>query len=98
MDPVRGFVYDVSTGRLSEVSPDEGTDPSRVLLFLHGGGYELGSVRNDGELAAWHWLRTGQGLSASSLAVPATRPAEVSPSPCSSPPVTPGRHCPRPPP
>ncbi len=29
-----------------------GTDPSRVLLFLHGGGYELGSVRSDGELAA----------------------------------------------
>jgi epsilon-lactone hydrolase len=79
-----------------------GTDPGRVLLFLHGGGYELGSVRSDGELAArlgrasgmrvlfpeyrlapehpfpaaiddvlaaWHWLRTGQGLSASSLAV-----------------------------
>ncbi|MGO9780061.1 MAG: alpha/beta hydrolase [Streptosporangiaceae bacterium] len=29
-----------------------GTDPGRVLLFLHGGGYELGSVRSDGELAA----------------------------------------------
>ena len=27
-------------------------DPGRVLLFLHGGGYELGSVRSDGELAA----------------------------------------------
>ena len=24
----------------------------RVLLFLHGGGYELGSLRSDGELAA----------------------------------------------
>jgi epsilon-lactone hydrolase len=79
-----------------------GTGTGRVLLFLHGGGYELGSVRSDGELAArlgrasgmrvlfpeyrlapehpfpaaiddvlaaWRWLRTGQDLSASSLAV-----------------------------
>ncbi len=79
-----------------------GTDPGRVLLFLHGGGYELGSVRSDGELAArlgraagmrvlfpeyrlapehpfpaaiddvlaaWRWLRTGQDLSARSIAV-----------------------------
>ena len=79
-----------------------GTDPGRVLLFLHGGGYELGSVRSDGELAArlgrasgmrvlfpeyrlapehpfpaaiddvlaaWRWLRTDQGLSATSLTV-----------------------------
>jgi epsilon-lactone hydrolase len=79
-----------------------GTDAGRVLLFLHGGGFELGSLRSDGELAArlgraagmrvlfpeyrlapehpfpaaiddvlavWHWLRTDQGLSASSLAV-----------------------------
>jgi epsilon-lactone hydrolase len=79
-----------------------GTDPGRVLLFLHGGGFELGSVRSDGELAArlgraagmrvlfpeyrlapehpfpaalddvlaaWSWLRTDQGLSATSLAV-----------------------------
>ena len=29
-----------------------GTDADRVLLFLHGGGFELGSVRSDGELAA----------------------------------------------
>jgi monoterpene epsilon-lactone hydrolase len=29
-----------------------GADTGRVLLFLHGGGYELGSVRSDGELAA----------------------------------------------
>ncbi|MGP7997608.1 MAG: alpha/beta hydrolase [Streptosporangiaceae bacterium] len=29
-----------------------GTDTGRVLLFLHGGGYELGSVHSDGELAA----------------------------------------------
>jgi epsilon-lactone hydrolase len=29
-----------------------GVDADRVLLFLHGGGYELGSVSSDGELAA----------------------------------------------
>src|ERR1700685_490638 len=29
-----------------------GADACRVLLFLHGGGYELGSLRSDGELAA----------------------------------------------
>jgi monoterpene epsilon-lactone hydrolase len=79
-----------------------GTDAGRVLLFMHGGGYELGSLRSDGELAArlgraggmlvlfpeyrlapehpfpaaiddvlaaWHWLRTDQGLSARSVAV-----------------------------
>ena len=28
-----------------------GVDPGRVLLFLHGGGFELGSLRSDGELA-----------------------------------------------
>jgi monoterpene epsilon-lactone hydrolase len=29
-----------------------GADADRVLLFLHGGGYEFGSLRSDGELAA----------------------------------------------
>jgi monoterpene epsilon-lactone hydrolase len=29
-----------------------GADPGRALLFLHGGGFELGSLRSDGELAA----------------------------------------------
>jgi len=29
-----------------------GADAGRVLLFLHGGGYQLGSLRSDGELAA----------------------------------------------
>ena len=29
-----------------------GTGTGRVLLFLHGGGYGLGSLRSDGELAA----------------------------------------------
>ncbi len=28
------------------------TDAGRVLLFLHGGGFQLGSLRSDGELAA----------------------------------------------
>jgi epsilon-lactone hydrolase len=79
-----------------------GADAGRVMLFLHGGGYELGSLRSDGELAArlgrasgmrvlfpeyrlapehrfpaaiddvqaaWRWLRTDQGLNATSLAV-----------------------------
>ena len=79
-----------------------GTEPGRVLLFLHGGGFELGSLRSDGELAArlgrasgmrvlfpeyrlapehpfpaaiddvlaaWRWLRAGEGLSARSMAV-----------------------------
>ena len=79
-----------------------GADPGRVLVFLHGGGFEFGSLRSDGELAArlgrasgmrvlfpeyrlapehpfpaaiddalaaWRWLRTGQDLSAASIAV-----------------------------
>jgi monoterpene epsilon-lactone hydrolase len=29
-----------------------GVDTGRVLLFLHDGGYEFGSLRSDGELAA----------------------------------------------
>jgi monoterpene epsilon-lactone hydrolase len=29
-----------------------GTQTDRVLIFLHGGGFEFGSVRSDGELAA----------------------------------------------
>jgi monoterpene epsilon-lactone hydrolase len=29
-----------------------GADTGRVLVFLHGGGFELGSLRSDGELAA----------------------------------------------
>ncbi len=29
-----------------------GADRERVLLFMHGGGYALGSLRSDGELAA----------------------------------------------
>ena len=107
-----------------------GADTGRVLLFLHGGGYELGSLRSDGELAArlgrasgmrvlfpeyrlapehpfpaaiddvlaaWHWLRTEQDLTHDRWRWPATQPAEGSPSPCSWPCVTPGRHCPRPP-
>jgi epsilon-lactone hydrolase len=29
-----------------------GADPGRVLLFLHGGGFQFGSLHSDGELAA----------------------------------------------
>ena len=29
-----------------------GADAGRVLLFLHGGGFQMGSLRSDGELAA----------------------------------------------
>src|ERR1700704_210357 len=29
-----------------------GADSNRVLLFLHGGGFKLGSLHSDGELAA----------------------------------------------
>ena len=36
-----------------------GTATGRVLLFLHGGGYELGSLRSDGELAARLGRATG---------------------------------------
>jgi len=36
-----------------------GADTGRVLLFLHGGGYELGSLRSDGELAARLGLASG---------------------------------------
>lgn len=50
-DDVR--VTDVTAGGVPAHWLDApGTDPRRVLLFLHGGGYELGSVRSDGELAA----------------------------------------------
>jgi monoterpene epsilon-lactone hydrolase len=46
-------VTDVSAGGVPAHWLDApGADTGRVLLFLHGGGYELGSVRSDGELAA----------------------------------------------
>jgi len=97
------LVRDVTAGGVPAHWLDApGADAGRVLLFLHGGGFELGSVRSDGELAArlgraggmrvlfpeyrlapehpfpaaiddvlaaWHWLRSDQGLSASSIAV-----------------------------
>jgi epsilon-lactone hydrolase len=77
-----------------------GIDSSQVLVFVHGGGFQLGSLRSHGELAArlgrasgmrvlfpeyrlapehpfpaaiddvlaaWHWLRTDQDLSAASI-------------------------------
>src|SRR6476661_7921206 len=42
-------------GRLHPLPDDvvvTGADTGRVLLFLHDGGYEFGSLRSDGELAA----------------------------------------------
>jgi monoterpene epsilon-lactone hydrolase len=97
------LVTDVNAGGVPAHWLDPpGADPGRVLLFLHGGGYDLGSVHSHGELAArlgragrmrvlfpeyrlapehhfpaaiddvlaaWRWLRTGQNLSARSIAV-----------------------------
>ncbi len=75
-----------------------GTDTGRVLLFLHGGGFELGSLRSDGELAAGVGRASGMRvLFPEPWRWRPTRPAADSPSPCWSPRVTPGRHCPRPP-
>src|ERR1700723_2933631 len=97
------LVTDVTAGGVPAYWLDApGTDAGRGLLFLHGGGFEFGSVRSDGELAArlgraggmrvlfpeyrlapehpfpaaiddvlaaWHWLRTDQKLSARWLRV-----------------------------
>jgi alpha/beta hydrolase fold len=90
------------TGRPLRVSKGGAASARAARGRLHGGGYELGSLRSDGELAArlgrasgmrvlfpeyrlapehpfpaaiddvlaaWRWLRTGQGLSAASMAV-----------------------------
>lgn len=47
------MVTEVSAGGVPAYWLDApGTDAGRVMLFLHGGGYELGSLRSDGELAA----------------------------------------------
>ena len=51
--PADVLVTDVTAGGVPAHWLDApGADPGRVLLFLHGGGFELGSVRSDGELAA----------------------------------------------
>ena len=55
LHPVPGdvLVSEVSAGGVRAhwlASP--GADADRVLVFLHGGGYELGSLSSDGELAA----------------------------------------------
>jgi epsilon-lactone hydrolase len=42
----------VANGVLAHWLDAPGADTGRVLLFLHGGGYRLGSLRSDGELAA----------------------------------------------
>src|ERR1700685_2635666 len=39
-----------------------GTDTGRVLLFLHGGGYELRSLRSDGQLAGPLGPARGSGM------------------------------------
>ena len=50
-DDVR--VSEVSAGWVAAHWLDApGADADRVLLFLHGGGYQFGSLRSDGELAA----------------------------------------------
>jgi monoterpene epsilon-lactone hydrolase len=47
------LVADVTAGGVPAHWLDApGADAGRVLVFLHGGGYELGSLRSDGELAA----------------------------------------------
>jgi epsilon-lactone hydrolase len=47
------LVRDVNAGGVPAYWLDApGADTDRVLLFLHGGGYEFGSLRSDGELAA----------------------------------------------
>jgi monoterpene epsilon-lactone hydrolase len=54
------LVTDVVAGDVSAywiVAP--GADTSRVLLYLHGGGYQLGSLRSHGELAARLGRATG---------------------------------------
>lgn len=46
-------IEDVSAGGARAHRLDSpGTDPDRVLVFLHGGGFVFGSLRSDGELAA----------------------------------------------
>ena len=46
-------VREVSAGGVTAHWLDApGVDSDRVLLFLHGGGYQFGSLRSDGELAA----------------------------------------------
>ncbi len=52
-----------------------GTDAGRVLLFLHGGGYELGSVRSDGELAARLGRAAGCGCCSLNIAWPPSIPS-----------------------
>ena len=47
------LVGEVTVGRVTaHWLSAPGADTARVLLFLHGGGYEFGSLRSDGELAA----------------------------------------------
>jgi acetyl esterase/lipase len=49
--PSKGAVASSRCARTPR-GPEPVTDAGRVSLFLHGGGFELASVRSDGELAA----------------------------------------------
>jgi epsilon-lactone hydrolase len=51
--PADVLVEDVNAGGVpAHWLTAPGANPGRVLLFLHGGGFELGSLHSDGELAA----------------------------------------------
>ena len=52
-----------------------GADTGRVLMFLHGGGYELGSLRSDGELAARLGRAGGCGCCSPNIAWPPSIPS-----------------------
>ena len=52
-----------------------GADTGRVLVFLHGGGYELGSLRSDGELAARPGRASGMRVLFPNIAWPPSIPS-----------------------
>jgi monoterpene epsilon-lactone hydrolase len=52
-----------------------GTGTGQVLLFLHGGGYELGSLRSDGELAARLGRASGMRVRSLNIAWPPSIPS-----------------------
>jgi monoterpene epsilon-lactone hydrolase len=51
--PADVLVTEVSAGGVvAHLLDAPGVDPGHVLLFLHGGGFQFGSLRSDGELAS----------------------------------------------
>ena len=52
-----------------------GADTGRVLLFLHGGGFEFGSLRSDGELAARLGRASGMRVLFPNIAWPPSIPS-----------------------